>query len=43
MYHPAAALRRGEVMNQIKADFASLKSELEEIINKKEIIQGSLV
>jgi len=36
MYHPAAALRNGGVMSQIKEDFLKLPGILEEVINKKE-------
>lgn len=36
MYHPAAALRAGEVMNQLKADFLLIKKELESLDKKKE-------
>lgn len=36
MYHPAAALRNGEVMRQIREDFLKLPSILEELKNKEE-------
>lgn len=39
MYHPAAALRNGEIMQKIKDDFSDLKIILEEI-NKPEISQS---
>jgi uracil-DNA glycosylase family 4 len=42
MYHPAAALRRGEVMLQIKNDFAKLPSFLAEIESKIEVEQTQL-
>lgn len=42
MYHPAAALRRGEVMQQIKNDFLKLPSYLKEIESKIEVEQTQL-
>lgn len=36
MYHPAAALRNGEVMRQIREDFLKLPSILEEMKNKED-------
>ncbi len=42
MYHPAAALRRTDVMNQIKEDFLKLTEILKEA-NKVEVKQMSLV
>jgi uracil-DNA glycosylase family 4 len=42
MYHPAAALRNGNVMNQLKTDFLNLPVILEEV-NKVEIKQMNLV
>jgi uracil-DNA glycosylase len=42
MYHPAAALRRGEVMLQIKNDFLKLPSFLAEIESKIEVEQTQL-
>ncbi len=36
MYHPAAALRNGEVMRQIREDFLKLPGILEELKNKEE-------
>jgi len=36
MYHPAAALRSGEVMAQIKADFLKLPEVLKEVENSDE-------
>jgi uracil-DNA glycosylase family 4 len=36
MYHPAAALRNGEVMRQIKEDFLELPEILKEVKNIKE-------
>jgi len=36
MYHPAAALRSGEVMRQIREDFLKLPGILEELKNKEE-------
>lgn len=42
MYHPAAALRRGEVMQQIKNDFLKLPSYLKEIESKIEAEQTQL-
>lgn len=43
MYHPAAALRSREVMNQIKDDFLRLPEELVKISQKKEVKQMNLV
>lgn len=48
MYHPAAALRNGEVLYQIKQDFLKLPEILSEYKNKKEekkveIVQGQLI
>ena len=42
MYHPAAALRNGEVMRQTKEDFLKLPEILKEV-NKLEIKQMELV
>ena len=42
MYHPAAALRRGDVMEQIKDDFKKLPEILKDA-NKIEVSQMSLV
>ena len=42
MYHPAAALRKGEVMQQIKDDFLKLPSYLKEIESKIEVEQTQL-
>jgi len=42
MYHPAAALRRGEVMQAIKNDFLKLPSYLKEIESKIEVEQSKL-
>ncbi len=42
MYHPAAALRRGEVMQAIKNDFLKIPSYLEEIESKMEVEQSKL-
>ena len=45
MYHPAAALRNGAIMNEIKNDFLKLPGYLEELkkIEKKiEITQSEL-
>lgn len=42
MYHPAAALRRGDVMQQIKNDFLKLPSYLKEIESKIEVEQSEL-
>lgn len=42
MYHPAAALRRGDVMQQIKDDFMKLPSYLKEIESKIEVEQTQL-
>ncbi len=42
MYHPAAALRRGDVMSMIKDDFRKLPEILKEA-NKQEIIQMNLI
>jgi len=42
MYHPAAALRNGEVMRQTKEDFLKLPEILKEV-NKPEIKQMELV
>ena len=40
MYHPAAALRNGEVMRQIKEDFLKLPGILEELRNRqKEVVK----
>lgn len=39
MYHPAAALRNGAVMEQIKNDFLKLKDILSDVINKKEEVK----
>jgi DNA polymerase len=38
MYHPAAALRNGNIMNEIKNDFLKLADYLKEIQEKKEEI-----
>lgn len=43
MYHPAAALRSGEVMRQIKADFEKLPEVLEEENSKIDATQMQLV
>jgi len=40
MYHPAAALRSGEVMAQIKADFLKLPEVLKETENSEEKISS---
>jgi len=39
MYHPAAALRAGEVMRQFKTDFGKLKQIIDNLHNvpKKEV------
>ena len=42
MYHPAAALRSGAVMEQIKNDFLKLPSYLKEIESKIEVEQTQL-
>lgn len=42
MYHPAAALRSGEVMRQIKEDFLKLPEILKEVENKIEAEQIKL-
>lgn len=42
MYHPAAALRNGNVMNQLKEDFLQIPKYFEEV-NKPEITQMNLV
>ena len=42
MYHPAAALRSGEVMLQIKNDFLKLPPYLKEIESKIEAEQTQL-
>lgn len=42
MYHPAAALRNGAVMQQIKNDFLKLPSYLKEIESKIEVEQTQL-
>lgn len=42
MYHPAAALRRGDVMDEIKTDFLKLPAVLEEA-NKTEVKQMNLI
>ncbi len=42
MYHPAAALRNGAVMEQIKDDFLKLPSYLKEIESKIEVEQTQL-
>lgn len=42
MYHPAAALRNGNVMNEEKSDFLKLPSILKEI-NKPVIVQETLI
>ena len=42
MYHPAAALRNGEVMRQIKEDFLKLPGILEDI-NQPILEQGNLI
>lgn len=42
MYHPAAALRNGSVMNELKSDFLKLPIILEEV-NKPEIKQMNLI
>ncbi len=42
MYHPAAALRNGEVMRQSKEDFLKLPGILEEA-NQSKIEQGNLI
>ncbi len=42
MYHPAAALRNGEVLRQIKEDFLRLPAIVEEV-NQPVIEQGSLI
>lgn len=39
MYHPAAALRNGAVMEQIKNDFLKLKDILNDIKNKQEEVK----
>jgi DNA polymerase len=39
MYHPAAALRSGEVMRQIKEDFLKLPDYLEEVEKEKKKIK----
>lgn len=39
MYHPAAALRNGAVMEQIKNDFLKLKDVLNDIKNEKEEVK----
>lgn len=36
MFHPAAALRRGDVMEEFKKDFKILQKIIEEVNNKKE-------
>jgi DNA polymerase len=42
MYHPAAALRRGDVMKEIKEDFLKLPTYLKEIGSKIEAEQMNL-
>lgn len=42
MYHPAAALRRGDVMGEIKEDFLKLPTYLKEIESKIEVEQMNL-
>ncbi len=42
MYHPAAALRNGNVMNLLKEDFLKISTVLEEV-NKVELKQESLL
>jgi len=36
LYHPAAAFRRGEVMNQMKTDFLKIPQIISEIVAKKD-------
>ena len=43
MYHPAAALRNGNVMIQIKEDFLKLPELLKEVNSKIEAEQMELV
>lgn len=43
MYHPAAALRRGEIMVQTEQDFLKLPGILKELHSKPEVSQMKLV